>query len=197
MSCVGPPLAPTISPIARADFKSFNVTLYTTGSSARCFLIYFLTITENGEPLTALAIIGSNGTGSVGGLNLCKNMYTFSAVAMTKDMNSSISGPVAGLVDFSGMLMPSVFNAVSKIKGKYMSKTFKIKKEVFSCCSSCSICLVAIFHVLEVYCLSISKLWLFVPMLFHFYEVKKLEYGGTESEGSFRSNHDASYMMIT
>ena len=131
ISCVGPPLAPTISPIANADFKSFNVTLSTAGSSARCVLRYSLTITENGESLTALAIIGSNGTGSVGGLNLCKNMYTFSAVAMMKDMNSSSSGPVAGPVDFSGMLLLSVFNAVSKIKGKHMSKKFKIFFEKF------------------------------------------------------------------
>ena len=127
MSCVGPPLAPTISLIARAGFKSFNVTLSTNGPSARCVLQYCLTVIENGEPLTALAIIGSNGTGSVGGLNLCKNMYTFTSVAMTKDMNSSSSGPVAGLVDFSGILLLSVFNGVSKIKGKYMSKT-KTKK---------------------------------------------------------------------
>ena len=131
MSCVGPPLAPTISLIARADFKSFNVTLSTIGPSARCVLQYCLTVIENGEPLTALAIIGSNGTGSVGGLNLCKNMYTFSAVAMTKDLNSSSSGPIAGPVDYSGMLLLSVFNAVSKIKGKYMSKKCTIKKKRF------------------------------------------------------------------
>ena len=47
--------------------------------------------------------IGSSGTGSVGDLNLCKNTYNFSAVAVTKDMNSSSSGPVAGLVDFAGI----------------------------------------------------------------------------------------------
>ena len=98
---LGPPSAPNISLIASDDFQSFNVTLSTAGSSARCVLYYSLTITENGEPLNTMTI-GSNGTGSVGGLNLCKNTYTFSAVGVTKDMNSSSSGSVPGLVDFRG-----------------------------------------------------------------------------------------------
>ena len=49
--------------------------------------------------------VGSSGTGSIGGLNLCKNTYTFTAIAVTKDMNSSSSGPVAGPVNFSGILV--------------------------------------------------------------------------------------------
>ena len=103
MSCVGPPLTPTISPIARADFKSFTLIISTTGPSAQCVLQYSLTITENGESLTTMTI-GPSGTGSVGGLNLCKNTYTFSAVAVTMGMNSSSSDPVAGPVNFSGIL---------------------------------------------------------------------------------------------
>ena len=83
LSCVlGPPPAPAIRVIARYDFQSFNVNLSTAGSSARCVLQYSLTITENGEPWTTIAI-GSSGTGSIGGLNLCKNMYTFTAVGVT------------------------------------------------------------------------------------------------------------------
>ena len=91
-----------MSLIARDDFQSFTVNLSTAGSSARCVLQYSLTITVNGEPLSTMAI-GSSGTGSVGGLNLCKNMYTFSAVAMTMDMNSSSSDSVPGPVNFSGI----------------------------------------------------------------------------------------------
>ena len=78
------------------------MTISTAGSSARCVLAYSLAIAENGEPLTTMAI-DSNGTGSVEGLNLCKNMYTFTAVGVTKDMNSNSSGPVAGPVSFSGI----------------------------------------------------------------------------------------------
>ena len=99
---LGPPPAPAIRVIPRDDFKSFNVNLSIAGSSARCVIQYSLTITENGEQLTTM-IIGSSGTGSVGGLNLCKNMYTFSAVGVTKDMNSSSSGSVTGPVNFSGI----------------------------------------------------------------------------------------------
>ena len=76
--------------------------LSTAGSSARCVIEYSLTITENGGPLTTMTIIGSSGTGSVEDLNLCKNTYTFTAVAKTKNMNSS-SVSVAGQVNFSGM----------------------------------------------------------------------------------------------
>ena len=46
--------------------------------------------------------IGSRGTVSVGGLNLSKSTYTFEAVAVTKDMDSSTAS-FAGQVDFSGM----------------------------------------------------------------------------------------------
>ena len=60
-----------------------------------------LTILENGEPLTTMTI-GSRGTDSVGGLNLCKNTYTFEAGAVTKDMDSSTAS-FAGQVDFSGL----------------------------------------------------------------------------------------------
>ena len=79
------------------------MSLSTAGSSARCVIQYSLNITENGEPLTPITI-GSSGTGSIGGLNLCKNKYTFTAIAVTKDMNSSSSDPVTGPVNFSGIL---------------------------------------------------------------------------------------------
>ena len=103
LSCVlGTPPAPAIRVIPREDFLSFNVTLSTTGPSARCVLYYSLTVTENGEQLTTMAI-GSSGTGSVEGLNLCKNMYIFTAVAVTKSMNSSSSDSVPGPVNFSGI----------------------------------------------------------------------------------------------
>ena len=46
--------------------------------------------------------IGSRGTVSVGHLNLCKNTYTFEAVAVMKDMDSSTAS-FAEQVDFSGM----------------------------------------------------------------------------------------------
>ena len=46
--------------------------------------------------------IGSRRTDSVGGLNLCKNTYTFEAVAVMKDMDSSTAS-FEGQVDFSGM----------------------------------------------------------------------------------------------
>ena len=100
---LGPPPAPNINLIASADFQSFNVSLSTTGSSARCVLQYSLTIIENGEPWTTMAI-DSSGTVSIGGLNLCKNMYSFTAVGEAKDMNSS-SGSVRGPVDFRGRFM--------------------------------------------------------------------------------------------
>ena len=91
-----------ISLIANADFQSFNVNLTSAGSSSRCVLQYSLTIIEIVGRLRTITI-GSNGTGIVRGLNLCKNTYIFSAVAVTEDMNSSSSGAVAGQVDFSGM----------------------------------------------------------------------------------------------
>ena len=75
--------------------------LFTAASSARCVIQYSLTVTENGEPLSTMTI-GSSGTGSVEDLNLCKNTYTFSAVAMTKNMNGS-SMSVAGQVNFTGI----------------------------------------------------------------------------------------------
>ena len=52
--------------------------------------------------MTTMTIIGSSGTGSVEDLNLCKNTYTFTAVAMTKNRNSS-SVSVAGQVNFTSM----------------------------------------------------------------------------------------------
>ena len=52
--------------------------------------------------MTTMTIIGSSGNGSVEDLNLCKNTYNFTAVAMTKDMNSS-SVSVAGQVNFTSM----------------------------------------------------------------------------------------------
>ncbi len=108
---LGPPSAPVISLIANADFQSYNVTLSTAGSSARCVLEYSLNITENGEPLTTMTI-GASRTGSVGGLNLCKKVYTFSAVALTKDMNSNTVS-VAGQVDFSGIsVVLSIFHVI-------------------------------------------------------------------------------------
>ena len=76
--------------------------LFTAVSSARCVIQYSLTITENGWPLTTMTIIGSSRTGSVGDLNLCKNTYNFTAIAVTKNMNSS-SVSVAGQVNFTGM----------------------------------------------------------------------------------------------
>ena len=79
------------------------MTLSTAGSSARCVLQYSLTIIENGEPLTTMTIDSSR-TGIVGGLNLCYYVYAFTAVALTKDMNSRSSDPVAGPVNFSGIL---------------------------------------------------------------------------------------------
>ena len=95
LPCVlGPPSAPAISLIANADFLSFNVTLTSAGSSARCVLKYSLNIFDNGRPLTTITI-GSRGTGNLGGLNLCNTSYIFSAFALTEDMNSSISGSVA------------------------------------------------------------------------------------------------------
>ena len=103
LSCVlGTPPAPVIRVIPREDFLSFNVTLSTTGPSARCVLYYSLTVTENGEQLTTMAI-GSSGTGSVGSLNLCKNTYTFSAVGVTMSVNSNSSDSVPGPVNFSGI----------------------------------------------------------------------------------------------
>ena len=52
--------------------------------------------------MTTMTITGSSGTGSVEDLNLCKNTYTFTAVAETKNMNSS-SVSVAGQANFTGM----------------------------------------------------------------------------------------------
>ena len=104
LSCIlGPPPAPAIRIIPNHDFQSFNVTLSTAGSSAPCVLQYSLTVTENGEPLSTTAI-GSSGTGSVGGLNLCKNTYNFTALAVTYD-DSSSSASVPGPVDFRGRFM--------------------------------------------------------------------------------------------
>ena len=45
--------------------------------------------------------ICSNGNGRVGGLNLCKNMHTFTGIAMIIDMNSNTAS-IAGLVYFTG-----------------------------------------------------------------------------------------------
>ena len=151
MACAGSP--PTVSLVARDDFQTFNEILYTAGSSARCVLQYSLTITENREPLTTMTI-DSSGTGSVGCLNLCKNIYTFSAVGVTMGMNCSSNGPVAGLVDFTGMLLLSIFNCFSKLRGTIRQKLKQKKLKFFPSCSCRCICLlVAIFHVLEVYCL--------------------------------------------
>ena len=78
------------------------MSLTTAGSSARCVIQYSLTIVENGEPLTTITI-GSSGITIAKDLNLCKNTYNFTAVAMTMGMNSSSSDPVAGPVNFSGI----------------------------------------------------------------------------------------------
>ena len=48
--------------------------------------------------------IDSSGISIAKDLNLCKNMYTFTAVAITMGMNSSSSEPVAGPMNFSGIL---------------------------------------------------------------------------------------------
>ena len=68
---------------------------------ASCVIKYTLTAIKNGltlEPMT----IGLNGTGNVGDLNLCKNIYSFTALAMTIDDESDYSDTVTGMVDFSG-----------------------------------------------------------------------------------------------
>ena len=79
------------------------MSLTTAGSSARCVIQYSLTIVENGEPLTTMTI-GSSGITIAKDLNLCKNTYNFTAVAMMMGMNSSSSDPVAGPMNFSGIL---------------------------------------------------------------------------------------------
>ena len=105
LPCVlGPPSAPDVRPFTRVDFLSFIVSLSTVGPSARCVTRYFLTIIENGEPLTTMTIIGSNVFAIADGLNLCKNVYTFTAVALTNVISGSSSDPVAGLMNFTGIL---------------------------------------------------------------------------------------------
>lgn len=83
------------------DFQSFTVTVTPTLNSAICVQGYNLTVIEAGVVLKKLNI-DSNGSATVGGLDLCRNIYNFAAIAVNKFMDGGPSVPVEGQVDFSG-----------------------------------------------------------------------------------------------
>ena len=87
--------------MAMIDFQSFYVMIDPPMTSALCVQGYVLTIIEDGGTNTTMNL-NVSGIDDIENLNLCNNIYSFTAYATTGYRNGELSDPVEGHVNFSG-----------------------------------------------------------------------------------------------